>query len=220
QVEATPSAEARKRKREAAMVVGLGALFLILTWVEFQLTSISQSLPFVHSVFFFGLVNFNIVLLLFLLFLIFRNVVKIFVERQGRVIGSSLKGKLVAAFVAFSFVPTILMSIISVFYINSSFDKWFSVKMEGVLKDALEVTNTYYLSAKRKNYHFAHLVSNEMEKIPRAQIAKKLNGLVKEYSLDVIEYYPDMFSERSMAVSPDTNLPEIPRVSLEFLQNG
>ncbi len=218
--ETSPSAEARKRKREAATVVGLGLLFLILTWVEFQLTSISQTLPFVHSVFFFGLVNFNIVLLLFLLFLIFRNVVKIFVERQGKIIGSSLKGKLVAAFVAFSFVPTILMSIISVFYINSSFDKWFSVKMGGVLKDALEVTNTYYVSAKRKNYHFAHLISDAIEKAPHAQITSKLGSLAKEYSLDVIEYYPDLFNDRILAVSADSNLPEIPRVSLEFLQKG
>src|SRR5262245_4014233 len=97
--------ENRKRRRELLVVLLLGLLFLVLTWVEFTLTAVSQRLPFIHSIFFFGLVNLNIALLLFLLFLIFRNVVKIFVERKGRVIGSSLKGKLVAAFVAFSFVP-------------------------------------------------------------------------------------------------------------------
>lgn len=171
----------------------LGVLFLLLTWAEFQLTSISQKLPFVHSIFFFGLVNFNIVLLLFLLFLIFRNVVKIFVERQGRIIGSSLKGKLVAAFVAFSFVPTVLMSLISVFYINSSFDKWFSVKMGSVLKDALEVTNTYYLSNKRKNYHFADLISKSLANVPEAQMQPQLKRLVKEYAVDAVEFYPDLF---------------------------
>ncbi|HWU42178.1 MAG TPA: hypothetical protein VN132_02030, partial [Bdellovibrio sp.] len=113
-------------------------MFVLLTWFEIRLFATSQQLPFVHSIFFFGLVNFNIVLLLLLLFMIFRNVVKVFVERQGKMFGSSLKAKLIAAFVAFSFVPTVLMFIISVFYINSSFDKWFSAKMAGVLKSSIE----------------------------------------------------------------------------------
>lgn len=216
----SPQAEARKRKREALTVVILGALFLILTWVEFQLTSISQKLRFEHSIFFFGLVNFNIVLLLFLLFLIFRNVVKIFVERQGKIIGSSLKGKLVAAFVAFSFVPTILMSLISVFYINSSFDKWFSVKMGNVLKGALEVNQTYYMQSKRKNYHFANLIAKDLAQTSPSQFTSRLKQLTREYSVDAVEYYPDLFSDRILTVAEEARLPEIPRLSLEFLQKG
>src|SRR4051794_37447874 len=97
--------ETKKRRRELITIFGLGALFLVLAWVGYFMTSVSQTLPFMYSVFFFGVVNLNIAILLLLLYLIFRNVVKIFVERQNRLIGSSLKGKLVAAFVAFSFVP-------------------------------------------------------------------------------------------------------------------
>src|SRR6185437_11037360 len=99
-------------------VLFLALVFFILTGIEFRLLGISQKLPFVHSIFFFGLVNFNIIILLLMFFLIFRNVVKVFVERRGKVIGSSLKAKLIAAFVAFTSIPTILMFIISVFYIN------------------------------------------------------------------------------------------------------
>ena len=75
--------EFRKRKREIALIVALSVLFVILTLVEFKLVGISQQLPFVHSIFFFGLVNFNIILLLLLFFLIFRNVVLVFVESSG-----------------------------------------------------------------------------------------------------------------------------------------
>jgi two-component system, NtrC family, nitrogen regulation sensor histidine kinase NtrY len=126
--------EARKRRREVVAIFIVALLFLILTGFEIKLFNISQQLPFVHSIFFFGLVNINIILLLFLLFLIFRNVVKVFVERRSRIMGSSLKAKLVAAFVAFSFIPTALLFITSVFYINFSFEKWFSVKMAGCAK--------------------------------------------------------------------------------------
>ncbi len=72
--------EFRKRKREMVFVVLISFLFLLLTWFQIKLFGISQELPFVHSIFFFGLVNFNIILLLLLLFLIFRNVVKVFCD--------------------------------------------------------------------------------------------------------------------------------------------
>lgn len=196
-------------------------MFIFLLWFEIRLFSISQQLPFVHSIFFFGLVNFNIILLLLLLFLIFRNVVKVFVERRGKVFGSSLKGKLIAAFLAFSAIPTLLLFIISVFYINSSFDKWFSVKMVGVLKSSLEVQNAYYFNAKKKNYHFAHQVSEKIKSLKsKDQIKNTLKSLQKEFALDAVEYYPSMFGRRTLVVSQDESIGEVPPVSLEFLQKG
>ena len=125
---ATTLVETKKRRKEILLVFFISGLLLFLTLFEFRLAGISQQLPFGHSIFFFGLVNFNIILVLLLFFLIFRNVVKVFVERQNRLIGSSLKSKLIVSFVSFSSIPTALMLMIFVFYINSSLDKWFSVK--------------------------------------------------------------------------------------------
>lgn len=213
--------EQRKRKREIFFIFLLSFIFVFLTWFEIRLFSTSQQLPFVHSIFFFGLVNFNIIILLLLLFLIFRNLVKVFVERQSRIFGSSLKAKLVAAFVAFSFVPTVLMFVISVFYINSSFDKWFSVKMVGVLKSSLEVQNAYYFSAKKRNYHFAHQVASQILHLNQSQaIRRKLESTREQYALDAVEYYPSMFGERLTAISNDDAIFNVPPVSLEFLQKG
>jgi two-component system nitrogen regulation sensor histidine kinase NtrY len=213
--------EQRKRRREVVIVFLVAFLFSLLTWFEIRLFSISHELPFVHSIFFFGLVNFNIVLLLFLLFMIFRNLVKIFVERRGKIFGSSLKAKLVAAFVAFSFIPTVLVFMTSVFYINSSFDKWFSVKMAGVLKSSLEVTKAYYFNAKKKNYHFAHLIANQVSHAENpAQVRKILQYQLKQFSLDAVEYYPKVFGERMVVLSDDEAIPEIPKANLEFLQKG
>jgi len=213
--------EMRKRKRELAVVLLLCLGFLILTWFEFRLLNISQQLPFVHSIFFFGLVNFNIILLLLLFFLIFRNVVKVFVERRGRLIGSSLKAKLVAAFAAFSFVPTILMFLVSVFYINSSFDKWFSVRMASVLKASLEVNQEYIFAAKKKNYHFASQIAKGLAGAPGSgKLKAQLAQMREKFSLDSVEYYPSLFGQRSQALSSDESLPEIPPVNLEFLRKG
>src|SRR3954470_24479542 len=109
--------EHKRRSKELGIVVGLAALFLILTAIEYKLFGMSQQLPFAHSIFFLGLVNFNIILFLLLFFLIFRNVVKVFAERQTGLTGKTLKAKLILAFVTFSFIPTALMFFVSVFYI-------------------------------------------------------------------------------------------------------
>ncbi len=242
--------ETKKRKREIVLVLVIGLLFFALTWFEFRLLNISQQLPFVHSIFFFGLVNFNIILLLLLFFLIFRNIVKVFVERRGKLIGSSLKAKLVAAFAAFATVPTGLMFLVSVFYINSSFDKWFSVRMASVLKAALEVNQEYIFSSKKKNYHFANQIAKDIAAIgapdgakdgakdgarvgskgasrdrtgvagAELKLASVLSSAREKFSLDAVEYYPSLFSPRVQVLSPDETLPEIPSVNLEFLRKG
>lgn len=214
--------EQNKRRREIFIIFGLSFIFVFLTWFEIRLFSTSQQLPFVHSVFFFGLVNFNIILLLLLAFLIFRNVVKVFVERKGRIFGSSLKAKLIAAFVSFSVVPTMLMFIVSVFYINSSFEKWFSVKTVGVLKSALEVQNAYYFNTKKTNYHFAHEAAARIRPLTGSPAAVKqaLTRIRREFALDAIEWYPSLFGHRMVVASDDEALSEVPAVSLEFLQRG
>jgi two-component system nitrogen regulation sensor histidine kinase NtrY len=215
-----PAEENKKRRRELVTILSLAFVFLVLTAIEIKLFDISRSLPFVTSIFFFGLVNFNIIVFLLLFFLIFRNVVKIFAERPSSWGGKSLKAKLVAAFVAFSFVPTALMFLVSVFYINNSFDKWFSEKIAGVLKSSLEVTNAYYLSAKRKNYDYAAQVAQELAKTKEDSLTKSLSDLRRRYSLDALEYYPSLFGPRLVAVSQEESIPSVPPLSLELLERG
>ncbi|MCX7978585.1 MAG: PAS domain-containing sensor histidine kinase, partial [Bdellovibrionaceae bacterium] len=186
-----PPGEEKKRRREIVAVFFLSLLFVFLTWFEIRLFSSSQSLPFTHSIFFFGLVNINIIILLLLLFLIFRNVVKVSIERREGLFGAGLKSRLTVAFVAFSVVPTFLMFMISVFYIHTSFDKWFSVKTMGILKSSLEVQNAYYFNAKRKNFHYAHQIADSLAKVRSPErILRVLESKRQELALDVVEYYP------------------------------
>ncbi len=216
-----PLIESKKRRREIVLVVFLAALLLFLTLFEFRLAGISEQLSFGHSIFFFGLVNFNIILVLLLFFLIFRNVVKVFVERQNKLIGSSLKSKLIVSFVSFSSIPTALMLMIFVFYINSSLDKWFSVKSISVLKNSLEVNQEYIVSAKKKNYHFANQIAHDLKPSrSRAELIRQMQSLRETYAVDAIEYYPSMFGQRAVVISKDESIPNIPAVSVEFLKKG
>ncbi|MCB0356290.1 MAG: PAS domain-containing protein, partial [Bdellovibrionales bacterium] len=212
--------EQRKRRKEWVLVLGIGVLFLILSGIAFRIFGYSQNLPFEYSIFFFGLVNFNIIIFLLLAFLIFRNVVKSFAEREKSFAGRSLKSKLIAAFVAFSFIPTSLMFLVSVFYINNSFDKWFSQRTSSVLKSSLEVMNQYYTSAKKRNYHFAEQIANEMSSVNKKDLKAFLQDKVNFYKLDAVEFYPSLFAKRYAYSSKDLSLSEVPEVSLDFKKKG
>ena len=117
---------------------------------------------------------------------------------------------------AFSVIPTTLMFLVSVFYINNSFDKWFGQRTASVLKSSLEVMNQYYTSAKKRNYHFAEKIALEMKDVKSQNLQKFLNEQVALYKVDSIEFYPGLFTERYASSSQDISLSQVPEVSLDF----
>jgi two-component system nitrogen regulation sensor histidine kinase NtrY len=222
--------EARKRRRERVIIFGLAIAFALLTAVEFRLGKISSTLPFVNSIFFFGLINFNIVILVGLLWLIFKNVGKIFFERRSRILGSRLKSKLVAAFIGFSIIPTLTVFTISALYINQSFDKWFSLKVQNTLESSLEITSLYYKNAENLSTHFANLIANQIRplkygssKKAEASWLQQLENLRSLYALNAVEVYSDPFSKPWIVMDPHSrshNPDAYVRPSLDRLKAG
>jgi two-component system nitrogen regulation sensor histidine kinase NtrY len=202
--------ERRKRRREGIVIVLLSLLFISLTILEFRLTRISSTLPFVNSIFFFGLLNVNIVLLMAMVWLVFRNIGKLYLERRRNILGSRLKTKLVIAFLGFSIIPTLTLFVISATYINSSFDKWFSLKIQNTLQASLEITRTYYRNTDQTAMHFAeHLAKSVGENLPEqlspARISELENFLSAQrelLALDAVEFYSDPLEERILAQRP------------------
>ncbi len=93
---------------------------------------------------FFALINLHILLLLLLLYLCLRNLAKLAFERRRGVLGSRLKTKLVLAFLAMTVIPTALLFLTSAGFLARSIDSWFSDRVEGALRQALEVARVYY----------------------------------------------------------------------------
>ncbi len=205
--------EQRKRRRERVIILGLAAIFILLTAVEFRLSSISASLPFVNSIFFFGLINFNIVILVGLLWLIFKNVGKIFFERRSQILGSRLKTKLVTAFIGFSIIPTLTLFFISALYINTSFDKWFSLKIQNTLQSSLEITQLYYKNAENISSHFADLIAKQIHShviTHRKHLDKpflaNLEQMRATYNLNAVEIYPDTLADPARVMDPESRI--------------
>jgi two-component system nitrogen regulation sensor histidine kinase NtrY len=205
--------ENRKRKRERIIMLALAIVFALLTAVEFRLSRISATLPFVNSIFFFGLINFNIIILVALLWLIFKNVAKTFFERRSRLLGSRLKTKLVTAFIGFSIIPTLTLFLISALYINTSFDKWFSLKIQNTLQSSLEITSLYYKNAEATSSHFAELIAKQIHSQIATRSTKKVRPLETQleqlrstYNLNAVEVYTDPLEEASLVMDPDSRI--------------
>ncbi|MBI4403554.1 MAG: PAS domain S-box protein [Deltaproteobacteria bacterium] len=213
--------EHKRRRRERIIVLIIFAFLIILTAVEVHLLSLSHKLPFVNSIFFFGLMNINVVLTMLLLFLLFRNVVKLVLDdRRGRV-GSRLKTKLVVCFILFSIIPTVLLFTISALYIKSSFDKWFSVKVGSTLQKSIEVVRNYYDNTEKNASHFARKLAFALDGVSRSPepLIRKLQEARMEYGLDAVEYYSNPFSERIVSVHPE-RADVVPAATLETLQRA
>jgi len=100
--------ELRKRRRELIIMVVVGMLAITFTLLASQFFN-KNDLPLSTNIFVYGLTSINVILIILLLFLIIRNVVKLFYEHRRGVIGSRLRTKLVATFVGLSLIPTFLL---------------------------------------------------------------------------------------------------------------
>ena len=82
-------------------------------------------------------------------FLLFRNLLKLYIERRGDVVGSRLKTKLVIGVLALSILPIAAHVVYSLQLLNRNFDKWFSQPTIEVFQSAerlVEITSSEMLA--------------------------------------------------------------------------
>lgn len=156
--------EARRRKREVLFIVVILLVLAGLTVAESRLTRSQGDVPLVDSVLFFATINLNIVLILLLIFLILRNLVKLVLERRRRILGASLRAKLVAAFVLLSILPTCLLFYVSWFFISRSIEMWVEGQMDRALEGSLSVARSYYKGLAQDTQYYAAQIAHEMRR--------------------------------------------------------
>ncbi|MEC4888492.1 MAG: ATP-binding protein [Nitrospira sp.] len=85
------------------------------------------------------LLNLDLIGFVVLSLLLSRNLIKAYFERRHRLVGAGFRTKLIAAFIGFSLIPTILLAIVASGLVNKAVDVWFSEQIERVMKDSYEV---------------------------------------------------------------------------------
>ena len=209
--------ELRKRRRERIIIVVAGLLVVAFTLIASQYSQ-KDNLPFSTNILVYGLTSINVILIILLLFLIVRNVVKLFYEHRHGIIGSKLRTKLVAAFVGLSLVPTILLFLFAINFLSYSIDFWFSIKIGDALNKSLEVAQVYYQQAAEQAKFNARQISADITKnrLYEREKVDYLRNLVnqrqKNYKVGMVETYFD--SQKENIVFNDAEHPELNPITL------
>ncbi|NDV19921.1 HAMP domain-containing protein [Pseudodesulfovibrio sp. JC047] len=132
--------EKKRRKREYIFAVVFLVLILGLTWAELKYLSGDYYLIL-------NLLILNVVLLLAMVFYVARNAVRLILDRRRKVLGSKLRTRLVLAFISLSLIPTALIYLVSVKFVQTSVDYWFKGQVEESMEQALELGRAFYGSA-------------------------------------------------------------------------
>ena len=190
--------EAKRRKREALVILVTTLMVIVFVFFEVQLPDVSPEYSLSGNIAFFLLININIILLVLLVFLVVRNLVKLVFERKRRILGSRLRVRLVLAFVGLSLVPSLLLFVIAGGFVTRSFERWFDLQVENSLQGSLEIGQTYYQNSANNALFYARQLSQRIsqERLFDAQRLGELKEFVqskqREYNLGTVELFsPD-----------------------------
>src|SRR5437867_881120 len=190
--------EAKRRKREALVILVTTLMVIVFVFFEVQLPDVSPEYSLSGNIAFFLLININITLLVLLVFLVVRNLVKLVFERKRRILGSRLRVRLVLAFVWLSLVPSLLLFVIAGGFVTRSFERWFDLQVENSLQGSLEIGQTYYQNSANNALFYARQLSQRIsqERLFDAQRLGELKEFVqskqREYNLGTVELFsPD-----------------------------
>src|SRR3989442_13887917 len=104
-----PAPEVRRRRREGWIIAGIIVAVTLLAIAQFRLPQSLGSGSLGTDAILIGLINVNLILLVLLVFLVGRNIAKLVFERRRRIMGSHLRTRLAAAFVAIARLPATLL---------------------------------------------------------------------------------------------------------------
>src|SRR5690349_7911606 len=91
-------------------------LILTIYYSQYGMSGSAQSdslIPSANYAFVLLLINVDLIGLVVLTLLLSRNLIKAYFERRQRMLGAGFQTKLVAAFIGFSLIPTVLLGIVA-----------------------------------------------------------------------------------------------------------
>ena len=147
----------RKRRVESLLFLIATGLIIYLARVESYLREATSGTTVGNRFLIFGVTNLIILLLILIVYLVIRTFARILMARRSGG-GSKLRSKLVLAFVGLSFVPTILLFVVSTGYINTSIVTWFNSQIEKSLTQSMEVAQETYRTAGARSLHFGRRI--------------------------------------------------------------
>ena len=217
-------ADSKRRRREGILIIVIILVVALLTFVETRTIRFGADIPVSNAILMFTLININLLLLILLIFLVFRNLVKLLYDRRRKVMGAKLRTRLVVAFIVLTIVPTGVLFFFSINFITSSIEFWFNVPVEQALENSLRVGGKVYDRVEDNNLFFLERISYQIKakKLLDPKKEKALSQYVKvvqrEFNLDGVEVYAANTQRLSFSLAPELGNEDVGLVSAENLQ--
>ena len=205
----SPAWEQARRKREGTLLLFILIAVGLITYAETRITGFGDDFPVSSTVLMFILINTNLLLLLALILLVFRNLAKLYYEKKSKILGTKLKTRLVATFVTLSLVPTPVLFFFSIHFINTSIAFWFNAPVEQALENSLSVGRQLYGYVEEKNLFFAKRAAFQIhsQKLLTGENDKDLNRYIqvvqRAFNIDGVEVYTPDARRTSLSLSKE-----------------
>jgi len=106
----------------------------------------------------------NITLILVMLFVLGRNIIKLYVERRRQKLGSKFSMRVVVTYIGMALVPTVLLFIVASGLIRTAVESWFSTDTEQIVRRAREVSEQSQEGQARELQRVADMISDEIRR--------------------------------------------------------
>lgn len=182
-------------KKRGSRIIGVAIPVLIVLFfsIDYFIRVAQEFSPTKATSILLTALQFVVLLLaLILLFILGRNLVRLYLERKHKVVGSHFKIKLVLFFTALSFIPTLLLFLFTSDLINRNIEQWFKMDINRVLEDAKTVADGFYKTTSELTLHYAQQLEKEVRRrdflLPenRTGLESFIRAKLNEYQLDEI----------------------------------
>ncbi|MDK9709317.1 MAG: ATP-binding protein [Desulforhopalus sp.] len=138
------SAEQIQQKRKLVRRTIFICLLLIpfFVWLQSTFLKGGTEVPLTNNILIFALININVLLVLFVLFLVLRHLAELLFERRANRLGNKLKTKLIVSFLSLTLIPTILLFFVALQFVSTSMDYWFNTSIEDSLTESLKLAQS------------------------------------------------------------------------------
>jgi two-component system nitrogen regulation sensor histidine kinase NtrY len=206
------------------IITGTAIFFVFFVMLRIFLDeSKNFSLPLINNTTMFMVLWAVIILFtLTFLFILIRNLIKLYYDRSKTYKGGRFKHRLVFFFISFSIVPTLLLFFFATDLITNGIDKWFKADIESIMTKFEDLKESYFDRAKDDLGYFSRIMAEDhryyKKYIPENRFfwGTTTKRMMKDYNLDVVNVYVNGVEEVSL-LRPTIPLQEYKDLPQKFL---
>ena len=165
---------------------------LLVTGLEYQHAARPGGSNLMARVIVVFLFNIDVVLAVLLLYVLLRNVAKVYWNRSGSGFGSGFQARLIGSFLLMVLIPSLLLFIVASGFLNTSVQRWFSFPVSDSLRASASVSREYYREVRRDALRSARALSGSLireESRPGGDLGAFLEKKKRELGLSGLEVY-------------------------------